>query len=72
MLWTNFSHCLGQKHDRKPKIEKFEAFFHPVKAVQSFTTQRTYEKESNYENLIFENFMFVCLFSWEGGVISYT
>ena len=35
VLWTNFSHYFGQKYDRKPKIEKFQAYFHPVKAVQS-------------------------------------
>ena len=36
--WTNFSHYLGQKHDRKSKIEKIQAYFHPVKAALSFTT----------------------------------
>ena len=38
MFWTSFSHCLGQKYARKPKFEGFQAFFHPVKAVQSFAT----------------------------------
>ena len=47
MFWTNFSHCLGQKHDRKSKIEKIYVFFHPVKAVQSFTIRqgRRFEKK---------------------------
>ena len=35
---TTFSHCLGQNHYRKPKIEKFYQFFNPANGVQSFTT----------------------------------
>ena len=38
VCWRKLSHFLCQKHDMKPKIEKFQSFFHPVKAVQSFTT----------------------------------
>ena len=35
---TTFSHCLGQNHYKKPKIEKFYQFFNPANGVQSFTT----------------------------------
>ena len=38
MLGTTFSHYLGIKQCRKPKIENFYTFFHPVQALQSFTT----------------------------------
>ena len=38
MLGTNFSHDLGQKYFRKPKMENFKAFFHRVQAVQNFST----------------------------------
>ena len=38
ILNTTFSHCLGQNHYRKPKIEKFYQFFKPANGVQSFTT----------------------------------
>ena len=37
-LGTTFSHYLGLKQCRKPKIEKFYGFFHPVQALWSFTT----------------------------------
>ena len=37
-LATTFSHYLGLKQCRKPKIENFYGFFHPVQALQSFTT----------------------------------
>ena len=37
MLGTTFSHYLGIKQCRKPKIENFYTFFHPVQALQSFT-----------------------------------
>ena len=36
ILGTTFSHYLGIKHCRKPKIENFYTFFHPVQAFQSF------------------------------------
>ena len=35
---TTFSHCLGQNHYKKPKIEKSYQFFNPANGVQSFTT----------------------------------
>ena len=35
---TTFSHYLGLKHCRKPKIENFYEFFHPDGALRSFTT----------------------------------
>ena len=38
MLGTTFSHYLGIKQCRKPKIENFYTFFHPVQALRSFTT----------------------------------
>ena len=37
-LATTFSHYLGLKHCRKPKIENFYEFFHPDVALRSFTT----------------------------------
>ena len=37
-LATTFSHYLGLKHCRKPKIENFYEFFHPAEALRSFTT----------------------------------
>ena len=33
MLGTTFSHYLGIKQCRKPKIENFYTFFHPVQAL---------------------------------------
>jgi hypothetical protein len=32
-LATTFSHYLGLKHCRKPEIENFYTFFHPVQAL---------------------------------------
>ena len=37
-LATTFSHYLGLKHCRKPKIEICYGFFHPAEALRSFTT----------------------------------
>ena len=36
VLATTFSHSLGLKYYEKVKIEKFQAFFNPAQAFQSF------------------------------------
>ena len=62
--WKQLFHYLGQKYDRKTKIEKFHAFFHPVQAIQDFTSLCTYMKSSLSGNSILLKFFTIKLCMW--------
>ena len=62
MSTTTFSHYLGQKKYRKPRFEKFYAFFHPVQALQRFWFLRTIYltgKELSGKALAFKHLEFI-------------
>ena len=62
LLTTTFPHYLGQKKYRKPRFEKFYAFFHPVQALQRFWFLRTIYltgKELSGKALAFKHLEFI-------------